>query len=123
MKLYAGQPVLATEHFDRSLRLNPRDRRPYPVIGVGFAHFFNERFEDAEAALWTLIEELPNFPTPYRFLASCYAHMGRLDDAREIIERLRAITPVVVLDFLNFRDPKHRELLVSGLRLAAGEVI
>ncbi len=121
MRLYAGQLVLATEHFERSLRLNPRDRRPYPVIGIGFAHFFNRRFADAATALQTLIEELPNFPTPYQFLASCYAHMGRLDDAREIIQRLRAITSVVVLDFINFRDPENRELLLSGLRLAAGE--
>jgi TolB-like protein/class 3 adenylate cyclase len=121
MRLYAGQPVLAIEHFERSLRLNPRDRRPYPVIGIGFAHFFNRRFDDAVAALRTLVEELPNFPTPYRFLASSYAHMGRLDDAREIIEQLRVITSVVVLDFVNFWDPKHRELLLSGLRLAAGE--
>ncbi len=121
MRLYAGQPILAIEHFERSLRLNPRDRRPYPVIGIGFAHFFNRRFEDAAAALQTLVEELPSFPTPYRFLASCYAHMGRLEDARDIIERLRIITSVVMLDFLNFRDPKQRELLLSGLRLAAGE--
>jgi len=47
--------------------------------------------------------------------------MGRLEDARDIIERLRIISSVVMLDFLNFRDPKQRELLRSGLRLAAGE--
>jgi len=30
----------------------------------------------------------------YRLLASCYAHMGRLDDAREIVKRLCGITSV-----------------------------
>jgi hypothetical protein len=47
--------------------------------------------------------------------------MGRLDDAREIVKRLRAITSVVILDASHLRNPKHRELYLSGLRLAAGE--
>jgi pentatricopeptide repeat protein len=32
----------------------------------------------------------------YRILASCYAHMGRLDEARAIVGRLCAITPAVM---------------------------
>jgi adenylate cyclase len=47
--------------------------------------------------------------------------MGRLDDAREIVTRLRAITPVVITDASFFRNPEQRELYLSGLRLAAGE--
>jgi hypothetical protein len=47
--------------------------------------------------------------------------MGRLAEAREIVRRLRAITPVVVPTNLRFRDPEQKELLLSGLRLAAGE--
>ena len=67
------------------------------------------------------IQEDPSFPEPYRFLAACYAHMGRLDDAREIVARLRAITSVVIPDASYLRNPEHRELFLSGLRLAAGE--
>jgi hypothetical protein len=47
--------------------------------------------------------------------------MGRLDEAREIVKRLRAISPVVVPSLTPFRNPEHRELFLSGLRLAAGE--
>jgi pentatricopeptide repeat protein len=57
----------------------------------------------------------------YRLLASCYAHVGRLDEAREIVNRLRAITPVVVPSVIRYRNPEHRELFLSGLRLAVGE--
>jgi hypothetical protein len=32
-------------------------------------------------------EEDPSYPHPYRCLAACYAHMGRLDDARELVGR------------------------------------
>jgi hypothetical protein len=47
--------------------------------------------------------------------------MGLLDEAREIVARLRAITPVVIPDASFLRNPEHRELFLSGLRLAAGE--
>jgi len=47
--------------------------------------------------------------------------MGRLDEAREIVRRLREITPAVVPSVVLYRNPEHRELLLSGLRLAAGE--
>jgi hypothetical protein len=57
----------------------------------------------------------------YRVLASCDAHMGRLDDAREIVRRLRAITPAVMEPATGYRNPELRELYLSGLRLAAGE--
>jgi len=47
--------------------------------------------------------------------------MGRLDDGREIVKRLRAITSVVIRDASYLRNAEHRELFLSGLRLAAGE--
>src|SRR5262249_55160353 len=66
-------------------------------------------------------QEDPSFPEPCRFLAACYAHLGRLDDAREIITRLRAISAVVMPDASVLRNAEHRELYLSGLRLAAGQ--
>jgi adenylate cyclase len=64
---------------------------------------------------------LPTWAVTYRFLASSYAHMGRLDGARDIVQKLRAITPVVVPSAPPYRNAEHRELFLSGLRLAAGE--
>jgi hypothetical protein len=57
----------------------------------------------------------------YRFFAACYAHMGRLDEAQEIVRRLREITPVVIPSVMPHRKSEHRELFFSGLRMAAGE--
>jgi hypothetical protein len=67
------------------------------------------------------IEDRPVFPTPYRFLAACDANMGLLDQARATVARLREITPEVTVTYpLPFRHPGHRELYLSGLRLAIG---
>lgn len=47
--------------------------------------------------------------------------MGRLDDAREIVARLRDIAATMIPDTSYLRNSEHRELLLSGLRLAMGE--
>ena len=67
------------------------------------------------------LQEKPNWVPTYRFLASCYAQMGRLDEARETIKKLRILTNVVVPKAENWRNAEYRELYLSGLRLAAGE--
>ena len=90
-------------------------------MGIGVGYFFARRFEDAVAMLLRSLQEHPGWPPTYRFLAACYAHMGRLDDAQNVVKRLRALTPVMVPDAMHWRNPKHRELYLSGLRLAVGE--
>ena len=67
------------------------------------------------------LQEQPSWPPSYRLLAASYVHMGRLDDAQNIVKQLQAISPVIVRAVTHFRDPEHRELYLSGLRLAAGE--
>jgi hypothetical protein len=47
--------------------------------------------------------------------------MGRLHEARAIVARLREITSKVVPTVAELRNPRESELLLSGLRLAAGK--
>ena len=123
LRLWAGQTDLATEHAGLALRLSPRAQARLTSLLIGYALFFSRRFEEAVPRLRVAIEDSPVFPTPYRFLAACYAQMGLLAEARTTIARLREITPEVMVNYpLPFRDPEHRELLLSGLRLAAGEM-
>ena len=86
-------------------------------MGIGVAHFFARRFEEARATLRQSLQEKPNWVPTYRFLASCCAQMGRLDEAREIVERLRTLTNVVVPSAMNWRNLEHREFYLSGLRV------
>ena len=88
---------------------------------MGGAHFLSRRFDQAIPKLLLAIQDDPSYPQPYRWLAACYAHMGRLDEAREMVVRLRAITPLVVENAMRLHNPVHREFYLSGLRLAAGE--
>jgi TolB-like protein/class 3 adenylate cyclase len=121
LRLFAGQFDLAIEHAEISLRLSPRESIGTPLWLVGEAYFFKRQFGIAAAKLLLSIQDHPGHPPPYRTLAACYAHMGRLDDARAIVARLRALTPLVVQSDLPFRNPEHSEFFLSGQRLAAGE--
>jgi TolB-like protein len=121
LRLWAGQTDLAIEHGELALRLSPRARTGEEAFLIGTALFFGRRFEEAVPRLWIAIEAMPALPNPYRYLAACYAHMGLLDEARGMIARLRAVMPDVMLSLpLPYRNPQHRELFLSGLRLAMG---
>jgi len=121
LRLWASQPDLAIEHVETALRLSPRERMGQPLTAMGTAYFLKRRFDEAVAKLLLSIQDDPGFAPSYRVLAACYAHMGRLDEARAIVTRLRAITPLVVPSEQPWRNPEDREMLLSGLRLAAGE--
>ena len=121
LRHFAGEHDLAIEHVETALRLSPRERMGQPLAVMGRAYFFKHRFDQAAAKLLLAIQDDPGYPVPYRILAACYAHMGRLDEARAIVAKLRAITPQVMPREPPFRNPEDRELLLSGLRLAAGE--
>ena len=122
LRRWAGQPEVAIEHVKAALRLSPRARVGTSLATLGSAYFVSRRFDEAVPSLLLAIQEDPNFPDPYRYLAACYAHMGRLDEARATLQRLKGITRVVMPRSTMLQHPEHRELFLSGLRLAAGEV-
>ena len=82
LRLWAGQPDIAIEHVEASLRLSPRAHVGGSQLNIGAAHFLARRFAEAVPKLTLAIQDDPTFPQPYRYLAACYAHIGRLDEAR-----------------------------------------
>jgi len=118
LQLWAGRPAAAINHSETSMRLSPRAPMGPALCIIGGAHFFARRFNRAVPTLLRSAQEDSSYHQPYRYLAACYAHTGRLNDARETIVRLRAISSVVIPDMGYLRKPEHRELYLSGLRLA-----
>jgi len=121
LNLWAGETELASKYEDASVRLSPRVRTGWALHLYGAAHLIERRFHEAVPHLRLAVEEEPAFIEPYRLLAACCAHLGRIDEAREVVERLRSFTPLVVPPQIPYRREAHREVYFSGLRLAAGE--
>jgi TolB-like protein len=121
LRVWAGQPELAIDHIKKSLRLNPRGVGGSYFWVLGIANFFLRRFDEAVRLMPMAIQQTPAWPWPYRGLASCYAHLGRFDEARRIILRLPELTSEIEPTRLPFRRDQDRELFLSGLRLAVGE--
>ena len=120
LRLWAGQADAAIELFEKSLRLDPL-RNARATFSIGIAHFFARRLDKAAAMLLVLRQDTPNWAPCLRFLASCYAHLGRLVDARSIVEKLRQITPDLVPSAEHWRVREDREFYLDGLRLAVDQ--
>jgi TolB-like protein len=114
LRIAAGHPDLALEHFEIFLRLSPRERPSAYLTGIGMALFMQRRFDEAAAKLLESLERAPNFTISPRYLAACYAQMGRLAEAGDIVRRLRAIIPVVTPTGTVSRNPEHESCFCPG---------
>jgi len=121
IRLWAGSPDVAIDHIERALRLDPRDPKGGTLLPKGIAHFFARDLDQARTMLLLSLQQHPDWVPTNRFLAACYAHLGQLDEAKMMIKRLRALTPVVLPKADHWRDPAQREFFLSGLRLAMSE--
>ena len=121
LRLWESLPDVAIDHLERSLRLNPLEPQSGTLMATGVAHFFARRLDQARTMLLLSLQHHPDWVPTNRFLAACYGHLGQLDEAKIIIRRLRALTPVVLPNADNWRDPEQREFYLAGLRLVMGE--
>jgi adenylate cyclase len=120
---YLGEAAMAVTMFERAIRQSPRDPTVFATYtGLSFAHLLQERFEDA--ALWArrALSHKPNYLPLLRSLAAALAHLGRIEEARAVIARLRALVPDETITsfaaWTPFRFSGHLPLILEGLRRA-----
>jgi adenylate cyclase len=89
---------------------------------MGMCYFFESRFDEASRVLEASLLELPTYPFTSWFLAACYAKAGRLHEARDFATR-QGIVPNGAWLALGrlLGHAAHRDMALSGLKLAAGE--
>src|SRR5262249_59825225 len=85
LRQWAGEPDIAIEHIETSLRLSPRARSGPALLVIGAAHFYSRRFHEAVPKLLISIQHDPSNAGAYRVLAACYAHMGGLGGPRSLV--------------------------------------
>jgi adenylate cyclase len=80
------------------------------------------QFNEAVAALTERLKRNPNSETSNALLASCYGHLGRIDDARAAWAEVMRIAPNFSIErqrcILPYKNPDDFERRVEGMRKA-----
>ncbi|MDP1961105.1 MAG: hypothetical protein Q8K93_02770 [Reyranella sp.] len=102
------------------MRLASRARVGWGYAVIGWCHFAAGRYEQAVSMLQLALDE-DRIPVYFLGLASSYAHLGRLAEARNMLAArpegaLATFTPAFVR---SSRNSDYDARLVEGLRLAA----
>jgi len=120
--MLSGYPSEALEPLANALRLDPRG----PIAPLiwhlhALCCYFQRDYRAAEAVTRQVIREYPEFPRPRITAVAALGQLGRLDEARAMLETsLEVLQPI--LSFiskrpLNYREEDHKHLL-DGLRKA-----
>jgi len=121
--IYSGRPKEGLAEIQRYLRLDPRDpAAAVYLLQVAVGHYFCRDYEAAVEAAKRVIRSYPDFPLPYRWLPAALGQAGRIDEAREALEKAVAIAPAMFDMYVRRRAPWHRpddySLTLDGMRKA-----
>ncbi len=122
-KGFGGNCDDALADIEQALRLSPRDPQvPYFVASKAVAHFVGGQYEEASKCMDLALQDRPDFPGAYRVKAASLAHLDRIDEAREIMDRYKVLYPDSTLALIEATQPyavkEDLDNLIEGLRLA-----
>ena len=124
----AGDSMRAFASFDQAERLDPFDSGPSGYSGHIVAHFVTGAYDAALECCDKSLRDRPRSAAPLRYRAACLGLLGRLEEARQTVQRLRELVPDFTIararhhiefDMNNlFGKPADREAFYEGLRRA-----
>ncbi|MEX2200560.1 MAG: BTAD domain-containing putative transcriptional regulator [Dongiaceae bacterium] len=123
---FSGQPEEGLRHLRTVLRLDPRYANNASLLAdMALSYLQLKQFEDSVTYARKAVSIRPDYGRVYHRLAASLAHLGYIEEARDTLERARALEPgfseQTVRATYPFRNPEHLEILLSGLRLAGLE--
>lgn len=117
-----GDLDLAETAYKRAYALSPGGLEAYESLaGVGFTHYFRGRYETAIDWLERSRATLVDWPPTYWMLGAAQAHLGRMEEARGTVQRLKQIAPhtsVARLAVVRDRMDERFDSIPVGLAMA-----
>ncbi len=117
--IFGGEPAGALEALGTYMRLDPH----YPDITLHFlaeAHISMGQYDEAIAVLKQRLQRNSDSWMAFALLASCYGHLGRLEEGRAALAELLRINPGFSIErrrrTLPFKNPADFERRVEGMR-------
>ena len=118
---YSGEALRAIDTLNAYMQLDPL----YPPLALHFVAQAQHSLGQYEAAVQTLnrrLEREPNSETGYALLASCYGHLGQINESRSAWAQVMRIAPDFSVErrwgILPFKNPAGYAHRVEGLRKA-----
>jgi len=126
LRVLHGEPEAAIEHLAHAIRLSPLDPELFRMqAGMALAHLFAGRFDAASAWAEKAVGNLPTFLAAVCVAAASHALGGRMDKARQVMQRIRTLDPSLrvsnLKEWLPIQRPEDLAQLANGLRLAGLE--
>lgn len=123
LRVFRGETGGAIEDLGHAVRLSPLDPEMFRMqAATSLAHFFAGRFDSASAWAEKALGNLPSLLVAAALLASSQALAGRTEEARQAMQRLRALDPSLRISNLKDWLPIHRSedfvRFADGLRRA-----
>jgi TolB-like protein len=123
LRVFRGETESAMEHLAHAVRLSPLDPEMFRMqAGTALAHFFAGHFESASAWAEKALRNLPTLLVAIAIAAASHALAGRTEEARQAMQRLRALSPSLHIsdlkDWLPIHRPEDLARFADGLRLA-----
>jgi adenylate cyclase len=121
VETYSGNPARAVEQFHRAIRLSPLDPEKGSFLnGLALAHFVREEYGESLSFSLSGIQHKPRLATPYRFATVALSCMGRLEEAREMGQRLLTVAPNFTIggQIIPLRDERVARRFADALRQA-----
>jgi adenylate cyclase len=120
---WSGQHDQARIFLEKSIRLDPRN----PNLAIRFnavtvSYYLSGEYDAAVEAAHRTIRLYPDREHDYRWLAAALGQLGRIEEAKEALEKAIAIAPASFGRFVRTRVPWHRPAyyahMLDGLRKA-----
>jgi adenylate cyclase len=110
-----AQLMLVSDH-----SMSPVDPQLHqPLVGVGISFIELGRFDEALVAGKKGLRQNPSFPPAYRCLASAFAHLGRVAEAREAAARVLQLDPAFTISgFISRGGQLNARQAIEGFRKA-----
>ncbi|WP_454869338.1 winged helix-turn-helix domain-containing tetratricopeptide repeat protein [Pseudomonas farris] len=123
LRALRGETDAAIEHLTHAVRLSPVDPEIFRMqVGMALAHFVAGRFEPAAAWAEKALRNLPCLLASVALIAASHALSGRMDKAKQAMQRLHELDPSLrvsnLKDWLPIQRPEDFARFAEGLRLA-----